>query len=216
MKKITLLLTAALFTTAAFSQMDFNYGIKAGANFSTLTNKATNGSISSGTSYKVGLRAGAFAELGVASGMALEANVLYNQMGGAVNFDISGTVEKVNFNLDYITIPVNFKYSIPNVVGFSAFIGPQMSILMNAKPGKDIGLTSSEFKNSFQSFDFAANLGVEYQLPMGIRFSALYQYSFLNSLKQKEDNGTPNVVFAISVNSGAIFTLGYAFGGKKK
>ena len=213
MKKIILLLTVTMFTSASFAQMNLNYGITAGASISTLTNKSTSGTVSASTNYKAGLRAGGFVELGIATGMAIQADVLYNQMGGTSKNASNGS--KATINLDYLAIPINFKYSIPNVTGLGVFAGPQIGVLLGASVKTPEGsLDASEVKRSFNTIDFAGNVGVQYQLPIGIRFSAAYQYSFGNALKQKEDNGT-TLLSGNAVNSAFGITVGYAFGGKK-
>ncbi len=213
MKKITLLLTSALFTTAAFSQMNFNYGIKAGANFSTLTAKPS-GEVSSSTSYKVGFNAGGFVELGVGSGFTIQPELLFSQMGGKVSFTnaAGATVGEGTYNFNYLHLPILVKYGIKGVDGLSAFVGPQVGFLMSAKSTKIkvLGVDSpdEDVKNDLKGVDFAGTLGVEYKLPMGVVFAARYQYSFANILKEEADGKI--------VNSGITLNVGYAFGGKKK
>lgn len=215
MKKLFLLFAVIIFTGSAFAQLNLNYGITAGANFSTLTNSSTSGNVSTATDYKAGLRAGGFVELGLGNNIGLQGSLLYSQMGGKINFDDgAGNISKLTLGLDYLHIPINFKYSISSIKGLGVFAGPQFGFLLSSRLGdKNNTISSSDLKKSFKSFDFSGNIGVQYELPLGLRFSALYQYSFGNTFKQKDANGT-TVLFGNAVNSGISVMVGYTFGKK--
>lgn len=212
MKKIILLFAVSIITGSAFAQLGLDYGIKAGANFSTLTDKATGASISN-TSYKAGLYAGIFGSINIGEGIGISADLAFSQMGGKADLvDNTGTkVGTIDQTLNYIPLSVFFNYGIPNVKGLGVFAGPQISFLASYK-GKatidGVGTTESTDKSGIKSTDFAGVIGVQYQLPtIPIIFSARYQYGFTNIGKDAGDK---------LYNSAATVTVGYAFGGKKK
>ena len=191
MKKIILLLTVTTFTSASFAQMDFNYGVKAGTNISTLTAGSTDGTVSVSTAYKAGLYAGAFAEMGIGKDMSISAELAFSQMGGKADVLAAGVkVGTQTANLNYIPLSVFFNYGIPNVKGLSIFAGPQISFLASLKKTTTLTLA-----------------GVQYKLSsIPVMFSARYQYGFSTISKVDGDK---------VVNSGVTVTVGYAFGGKK-
>ncbi len=214
MKKIILLLTVTTFTSASFAQMDFNYGVKAGTNISTLTAGSTDGTVSVSTAYKAGLYAGAFAEMGIGKDMSISAELAFSQMGGKADVLAAGVkVGTQTANLNYIPLSVFFNYGIPNVKGLSVFAGPQISFLASLKATTTLtiaGVTETETstdKKDTKSTDFAAVAGVQYKLSsIPVMFSARYQYGFSTISKVDGDK---------VVNSGVTVTVGYAFGGKK-
>lgn len=95
----------------------------------------------------------------------------------------------VNLNMQYLNLPVLFRYSQP-FSGFGVLFGPQYSYLLsaNTKPSGsnkgsfDHGPVTDDWKRS----DFSGVVGLEYYFPNdgsgGTQFglSARYQFGFLN------------------------------------
>ena len=84
MKKITLIITAALLSTALFAQTKANIGLKGGLNIASLKVEDQESSDS-----RIGLHLGALAHIHLAPQFALQPEVLYSQQGMKTN--VTGT-----------------------------------------------------------------------------------------------------------------------------
>lgn len=196
MKKIILLFAVSIITGSPFAQLNIGFGIKAGANFSTLTNAPTGTSASTSTKYKVGFNGGAFADFGVGSGITISPELTFSQLGGKANDNT------VTLNFNYVDFTVVGKYAIPGIEGLKVYLGPQIGFLASAK------IDDVDSKSFFKSTDIRGLIGAEYMLPFNFVVSARYSYGFGNIGKGADDKVT---------NSAINLTLGYyLFGGKKK
>ncbi len=196
MKKLFLLLVSGAFLTAANAQIQF--GVKAGANFATLT-----GSDIQDAKMKVGIHGGAFVALPVGSMFSVQPEVLYSGQGAKADAD--GTT--VSLNLNYINVPVLFKYNNP--CGFFAETGPQLGFLMSAK--YKAGSNSQDAKSAYKSTDFAWAIGAGYLIKsVNVGIDARYNLG-LSSIAKDVDGQK------VDAKSGVFqFGVFYLFGGKGK
>src|SRR6185295_9894263 len=191
-KLVVLVLTAGAFFTAS-AQVQF--GVKAGANFATLT-----GSGVEGAKTKAGFHGGAFAHIPVVNSFFLQPELLYSGPGA------SGTSDGINFtvNQNYLNVPVLFKYRHSS--GLFAETGPQIGFLLSANV--KAGGMSQDVKSSYKSTDFSWAFGVGYKLsslPAGI--DARYNLGLTNIAAQDASGyAVKNSVFQIGVF--------YMFGGE--
>lgn len=155
MKKLIVIVFAILMTSTAFSQ-GIDFGIKAGVNFSTLSD-ASNLDLS----YKTGFVGGIFAGIKFSDKIAIQGDLLYSQQGAEFDPDA--------IDLNYVNIPVVLKYFL--VKGFNIQAGPQFGFIVD-----------DNFKEVFEnisnaeSFDLTGVVGVGYDLPMGIRVDGRYNF----------------------------------------
>lgn len=177
MKKLMLLGLTLCFVVGAYHNtqaQSVDLGVKVGANFSNI-NDAKH------MSNKTGLVAGAFVALGF-NNWAIQPEVLYSQQGAKTDIG--------DFDLDYVNIPVMFKYYI---VGnfLNLQVGPQFGFL-----------THDSFKDQVdnKSFDFSGAAGAGLDLPFGLRVDARYNFGLTDISK---DASGKNGVFSIA--------LGYSF-----
>ncbi len=152
----TKILLAALITflsTAAFAQK-VQIGFKGGATVNKLTGKTFK------EQFSFGYHIGAFGSIGISKKLAIQPEVLLNQ----INIDTSSSFSTIyklnkldNVQLKYLTIPVLLNYNANKLITLQA--GPQFGILMNK---------SSTFlengKNAFKSGDLAMLGGVQLNL----------------------------------------------------
>src|SRR5512135_3364883 len=120
MKKLVLLaLTAASFASA---NAQVNFGIKAGANFATLT-----GSGVSNVSTLTDFHGGGFAHIPLFNTFYLQPEIMYSGEGAKT------TESGMDFTLNqgYLNVPVLFQYRHSS--GFLAETGPQIGFLLSAK-----------------------------------------------------------------------------------
>lgn len=151
-------------------------GLKIGANFSNLSDASH-----LNFKNKTGLVAGAFLSIGSGK-FAVQPELLYSQQGAKTDLG--------DFDLDYITVPVMFKfYIIENLLNVQA--GPQFGFLTHHSLAEQL---------ETKDFDFSGTVGAGLELPLGIRVDARYNLGFTEVADgAKAKNG----VFSVA--------LGYSF-----
>lgn len=175
MKKLILIVFTVLLSVTTFAQ-GIDVGIKAGANFATLTDV-------SDVSTRTGLVIGAFVSLKFTEKMAIQGDVLYSQQGAKGENGFS------DLEIDYINFPIVFKYYIIKRLNIQA--GPQFGTAVNDNVG------------DFQSFDVTGVVGVGLDLPLHIRVTARYGFgltdiTFVNYNGYTFDTGIKNNVFSLT------------------
>jgi len=150
MKKIILIAFAILVSTTTFAQ-GIDVGIKAGANFASLTDV-------SDVSTRTGLVIGAFVSLKFTEKMAIQGDLLFSQQGAKGDNGFN------DIELDYINFPIVFKYYIVNRVNIQA--GPQFGSVVN----------DNFSYGDYQSFDVSGVVGIGLDLPLHIRVTARYNF----------------------------------------
>jgi hypothetical protein len=193
MKKLFVLCLAAGAFMSANAQVQF--GVKAGANFATLT-----GSASDGAKSKVDFNGGVFARVPLFNTFFLQPEVVYSGQGA------KATMNETDYtvNQSYLNVPVLFQYQHES--GLFAETGPQIGFLLAANV-KAAGV-SQDIKSSYKSTDFSWAFGVGYRLssiPAGI--NARYNLGLTNIAADETSGQTlKNSVFQVG--------LFYMFGGK--
>ncbi|MCB9070111.1 MAG: PorT family protein [Calditrichae bacterium] len=97
-----------ILTTVSKAQPTFVKGVKAGLNIATI-----GGDDISDVDSRTGFAAGLFGEIGIDKMFAIQPEVYYSMQGAKSKEDINGTTVDVTMKLDYIQIPVLFKFIIP-------------------------------------------------------------------------------------------------------
>lgn len=178
-----------LFSISAQSQA-FSVGPKVGYNSAELK----------GSSFKNfhennsqnGMHVGVFAEIRFDK-FAIQPEVYYSTEGGEwqANFD-NGSV-KHNFDLNYIHVPLLFKYYLTNGIAIEA--GPQAGFLMN----NDVKFSDLDPNSpKFNTFDFSVNVGLSVNLPLNLMVSARYNAGLTNVV-DNPDVDWKNRVMQLSV-----------------
>lgn len=186
MKKLYLLLLTVFSLAAADAQVQF--GVKAGANFSTLT-----GDNSEGIKTKVGFHAGALVSLPLFNEFSLQPEVVYSGQG----YKFSGSGFTGTGSNSYVNVPVLFKYNNPT--GFFAETGPQVGFLISAKAKMD-GQDNVDTKDAYNSVDFSWALGIGYLIkPMNIGIDVRYNLGLSNVVKDSNAGSAKNSVFQVGV-----------------
>lgn len=158
--------------TLTTQAQDFSFGPKVGYNSAQLKGENfrdfhDNNSIN-------GMHAGLFAEIRFDK-FAIQPEVFYSTEGGKWKVAVdNGTVEH-NFNLDYVHVPLMFKYYLTNGIAIEA--GPQAGFLMNSDMKfSDLDPDSPKFND----FDFSVNVGLSINLPLNLMISARYNAGLTN------------------------------------
>ena len=178
------------------AQEFFNFGVKGGVNFATLTGDDAD---DLDIKMRTGFHLGVLAEFMISEKFGIQPEVLYSTQGGKadMNFfdDVLGNVD-AELKLEYITVPVMLKYFV--APGFSLEAGPQLSFLSKSEvEAKFQGETETEdMKDDTESFDFGAAFGVGYGLPQGFLVQARYVMGFSDVYT---DSDARNSVIQLSV-----------------
>ncbi len=229
MKKVLSFIVALMATTCAFAQPEagtFSITPKVGVNVSTITNGAYNYTLNylygdSKEEFKVnggstvGFAAGAEASYQFSKSFALTAGLIYSQQGaqrdGSMKFGEISAVNKDKLKLAYLNIPI-----LANVYlfkGFAVKAGIQPGFLLSAKQKSDLSATGfvngneedhaeHDYKDVFNSFDFAIPVGISYEFS-NVIIDARYNIGLTDvrksdTIKKTEKNGK-NGVFQLTV-----------------
>ena len=165
MKKIFSIIAISLFIVMSVTAQEVHFGIKAGANVSSVE-------ISNGDDYnsKVGLHVGGLAHIHISRQFALQPELIYSMQGGKDEGD------NIKLKLNYINLPVLAQYMIND--GFRLQTGPQIGFLVSAK--SKVGDVEVNRKNDLSSVDFSWAFGAGYLFPSGVGLDARYNYGISN------------------------------------
>ncbi|WKS94471.1 porin family protein [Riemerella columbina] len=198
MKKVFLGLAVAV-SSLTFAQQ---FGVKAGANFSSISKDGD----FADTKGKTGFYAGVFMNAPLAENFSIQPEVIYNNVGAKVSLNNIDT----KLNLDYISVPVMFQYNATPEFYLEA--GPQFSFLVNSKIKSDNQLVESvanyfNSKDNYNSFDFGMGLGLGYNFTPNIGINARYVAGFTDLSK----NGSVDVANKDGKNRNNTFQVGLGF-----
>ncbi len=184
MKKFFFLAALALLTATAASAQ-FTYGVKAGANLSTIS------SIDA-AKMKPSLYAGAFGEYQVSDYFGLAAELVYSRQG--YGLDLAGN--KANMRVNYINLPVLAKLYV--LEGLSVDVGPQVGYVIGAKAWNKNG--TEDMKDNYNSIDVGAGMGLTYNITGNILVQARYNIGFTDVAKDNDsDTKFKNGVIQVGV-----------------
>lgn len=194
MKKV-LVIVLSLITTASFAQIrkgntiieKTKIGLFGGL---SLANQIT--AVPYGDSYSDMTKAGGIEGISVIApisyGWYFQPELTYSNMGTTYNDNQIYDGNK-NLNMNYLSVPLLFKYSQP-FSGFGVFFGPQYGYLLNANIAPTGSFKSDYAKadvtSDYKRSDISGIVGLEYYFPNngtpGPKFglSARYQFGFMN------------------------------------
>lgn len=178
MKQFILMLLV-LFAVEYADAQHKNFGVKAGLNVASLSN--------SDSSTLIGFHVGGLAEFMIMTEkLSLQPEVLFSTQGAKSD---SGDDLKLN----YITVPVMFKYYFLEYLSVEA--GPRIGFLISAKEG------NSDVKDSFNAMDFGVDAGVNYDITKRIFAQLRYDYGVIDVQKgvPSGEDGSKNGVIQLSV-----------------
>ncbi|MBS9463719.1 PorT family protein [Flagellimonas sp. 389] len=147
----TVLTIVLLFDSNA---QETKFGFRAGANFSNLKFVSDfGGAMSEGATNPF---AGILLDVTLSEKLHLQPEAL---------FSIAGARDA---GITYVNVPLLLKYYV--VEGFNIMAGPQLGILVDAENGTEV----------LKSTNFVLNVGLGYDLPMGLFFDARYNFGLSN------------------------------------
>ncbi|MDV6167957.1 porin family protein [Flavobacterium sp. DG1-102-2] len=174
------------------TNMSPSFGVKGGVNFATVTGDDFD-SPDSRTSFHVGL----LAEFPLAEIFSLQVEALYSGQGfkSDVNGGIFGGEGKVEYQLDYINVPVLAKVYL--IEGLSIEAGPQFSFKVNEEIDADANADGGDLDvNEAEDFEFGVAAGLTFQTKMGLFATGRYNLGITDVVK---DQDIKNSVFQIGI-----------------
>jgi hypothetical protein len=165
MKKLfTLLFVLSIFSIMSFAQMQA--GLKAGLNIANLS-----GDDIESPESKTGFAGGAFFMYQFSPMFAIQPEAYYSMKGATDKMDFEGTTVDLTYTLDYIEIPVLFKFLIPiqgSGVKPSIFAGPFLGINTTAKVKAEFqGQSEEQDLEDVKSTEFGLQFGGGIGFPVG-------------------------------------------------
>jgi len=185
MKKLLIVMITLGLSSQTFAQ-GIDFGIKAGVNFASITD-------AEGLDNRTGFVAGVFVGGKLGDKLGIQADLLYSQQGAEFSAG--------KFNLDYVNVPIVFKYFVTDVIHLHA--GPQFGVLVNDETQTTIGETINDIAT--KDFDLSGVVGVGLDLPLGIRIDGRYNFG----LSDVPDD--PDLEFTKGKNSVVTLSIGYSF-----
>lgn len=204
MKKLLFTMTLLALTINANAQTKF--GAKAGLNVSNLSGDSQN------TDAKIGFHVGGYANIKFAEKFAFQPELLYSTQGAKesgeiyVNEQIGTVNADVKYKLDYINVPLMFKFYPTQ--GFNIEAGPQVGFLVSSKLNVETTALGQkidqdvDMKDYLKSIDFGLNIGVGYEFSNGLNAGARYNFG-LSNISDENEGDIKNSVFSVG--------LGYSF-----
>ncbi|WP_264534891.1 porin family protein [Flavobacterium sp. N1736] len=201
MKRI-ILSAIAIMAFGFTNAQETKFGLKGGLNISNFSGDTE------GIDFKsrIGFNIGAFVEIKLSDKFAIQPEVLYSTQGATADdfadFE-TGITGDVAFKLNYINIPVMFKYYVAEKFNIEA--GPQIGFLTSAKTTTTLNGYSGEHdmdvKDSFESVDFGLNLGAAYDFTEHFSAGLRYNLGLANTAKTEpgDDSKVHNGVFSVNV-----------------
>lgn len=161
MKKL-MLICLILVSSKSFSQSilkRFEFGLKAGANYSNFTDA------NFPTDPLVGFHGGATVAFKVTDRFLIQEEFLFSTQGAKI---IGGNLAEQDFKLTYISVPFLLKYRTN--LGFYVEAGTQVSMKTKEEVS---GLNAKDFA---KKLDIAAAGGIGFQSKIGVGIGARYLY----------------------------------------
>jgi hypothetical protein len=199
------------------AQMEAGIGVKGGLNLSQFKVLYEADVANEGKSYtsKPGFHAGVFAQLKIKN-FAIQPELLFSQQGSYFKYyyPSNGYDEKWTADFNYFTIPLSVKYTLLSLDegDLNVQAGLQYSRLLSAKvdyndidgDGAQSRGEAVDVKEAFAKSDLSAQLGLGWELPMGLSMDIRYylglQIITLDSNRSSRyDYGYKNQVFQVSV-----------------
>lgn len=185
MRRIFLLCILA--TTCAIAKAQVYYGVKGGANLSTIV-----GDDVQYAHTRVGLHTGIFAGFPVTTRFVIQSEIVYSAQGA--RFKVPGWVDQTT-RLNYLNIPLLAKYSTGS--GVYGITGPQIGFRLSAKSVQDD--SKNDLKEYYKPTDFSWAFGLGYKTSCPIGFDFRYNLGISRNFKLNGTSSIRNSVFQVGV-----------------
>ncbi|MDO6760615.1 porin family protein [Tamlana sp. 2_MG-2023] len=183
MKKLLLVIAVVLFGTVNLHAQDFQFGIKGGLNFATITGDNTLKS-----DMVTAFHVGGMLEIPISEKFSVQPEILFSGAGYSFEDNITA--------LNYLDIPIIAKYYVTK--GLSLEAGPQIGFLLSAKT-EDL-----DVRDAYDNVNLSLATGVGYKLDNGLHFGARYNFG-LTSMYNLNDIDDKNTIGVFQLSVGYFF-----------
>lgn len=154
--------------TPAMAQVWSGVGVHAGGSAALLRGNDV-GITDDATDRNYGFTVGLYKSIPIGAGFAVQPELMYTQKGGALSFDEmidEETMEvDLNFNVDYLEVPVALTYTIPTQSRYlpMLYAGPYVSLATRRNVTFDVEDASLSFEGDefFKRIDYGAVVGAD-------------------------------------------------------
>lgn len=202
MKKIMIAMCIAVLASTGL-KAQATFGIRGGVNFASILNENIGG-VKGRTSFNVAL----VTEIETSPSTAFQAEIMYSGQGFKYEGGIieGGIIPKDTYRLDYLNIPLVFKYYIQE--GFSFEVGPQVGFLLSAKTSE----TDINVSRAFTDASFDILFGFGYKFDNGFNVNARYNLGMTDIWKGPSYSPPGYYYYNYGKVNGVLqLTLGYYF-----
>ena len=196
MKKTILSLALLAGLTTAANAQTTRFGVKAGVNYTTFS-----GDNVEFAKYKFGAVGGLAANFGLSESLSIQTELLYAQKGAEIKDS------NYKFKLNYIELPIMFRYTLADGKGPFLQAGPQVGYLAKVKLSDGDGNEEKLDNDAYQKLALGYVAAVGYQLESGLSIEGRFNGD-INSVGKDDGANDQNRNRVFSVQ------LGYMFGGK--
>jgi len=203
MKKQNLFFIVLLFVTSMTFSQDISFGVRGGltvANLSSIDLASSMWLPSREQKPRTSFNVGIYGQYPLNEKMALQAELFYS--GEGVKFKNGGNEAPEQIKLNYLSLPVFFKYNI--VKNFYAMAGPQISYLLAAHSIYENGSVNISSEHNKIAIGLVPAIGYDWKnfsinLRYQIGLSKLPKSSYGGNLPYSNDNVKSNV-FSVVVS----------------
>ena len=181
MKKLILIVFLIIYTgTTLKAQESVLFGIKGGANFTKM-----NSDKFADNSSRVGFHVGLLAEIPLGNKFSIQPEVLYSTQGTKAQVILFGGNPTIEYNLDYIQVPVMIKWYLTESLSIDA--GPSFNFLIKDEMGAQgyqplSSFSMMAYESDFgRKFEFGGGLGASYKFGSNLLGSARYVYGLTDA-----------------------------------
>lgn len=193
MKKLLFGAALILAAVAVNAQAKVELGLKGGLNLANINTDDPLASYNTRTGYHAGL----YALVKVAN-IGIQPELLYSVRGTELSTSIAGAKQEFKQDFVYMDIPVMLK--LYTVAGINIQAGPQFGLLMSVdgKVSDGNGGTTTLSKDSYKDADVSAALGLGWDAPFGLNFTARYVLG-LSDVNDGSGDEAKNRTFQVSL-----------------
>ncbi len=165
-----LCLVGILAVNAQSNTKKFNFGVRGGLNFATVSSSDFDN-----PGWMTSFYGGLVAEAPITDRFSVQAEAFYSGQGFSLGRNING--EDIDFQVAYFQVPLLAKFYL--IKGLNVHAGPQFGFKVNQEinfattdDGRDLD------SDSVKGFDFGMTAGVEYKFDSGFFVQVRYSHGF--------------------------------------
>lgn len=181
MKKLFTLISVILFSVTV-SSAQWNFGVKAGLNLSTLTSEGN-----SLFNFKPSVYLGAMSCYDINSFLSVQGEFIYSRQGAnfVINEDFNSN-SKFHNRVNYLNIPILAKFRLLDD-RLGLYVGPQIGFMVNSSIVEFGGGQKVTNTDYITDADFAMCFGISYSVCRSVDVEFRYNAGLTNIIRERHD-----------------------------